>query len=349
MSSAAAARIFSRDHLLRGFTPQLRAAFAQATVSAESGRKRWGIVDPRASALYARALVGAALLSATLKGEERAIVQFIGDDEDGVSRLYAEAMAVGEVRASAAGKALLGGVRWDGRLRGTFSVTRILYGAATPVQGIIEARVGDVEGDLAEYFERSEQRSALVRIEADVDATTGCIRYAGGALLEAIAEAGGVGSVQADASPPSSSSMGAIKDRLKRAPPAYTIQDDDTPTRPDFSFGGSYASGVSLSDAAMQLVPAFAGSRVVSAAAPAQERAAGALERVPLDFFCRCSKTRFLTQLVRTLSDVSLDQMLNEAKDGIAAELSCAFCNAKHGVSSQELRGARGAATAANS
>lgn len=382
--SLAVARAFSRDHLLRGFTPHLRASFAQATLSAEAGRARWGISDPRVSLLYGRAVVSAALLSATLKGEERAIIQFVGRDDDAVSRLYAEALACGEVRASASGRAIVNddgasvvgvGVAdamqaqsWDGRLRGSFSVTRILYGAATPVQGIVEADAGDVEGDLASYFTRSEQRRASVRLDVHVDAVSGRITYAGGALVEAIATGGGKldknGTDGNCSENPSSgtdenctenpSSSTTAFDRVNNfffRPNAANaninaalIKNNAAVTPPptaESDFGILYANGISLAEAASRAIPAFSPSRVISGAAPGAGRGAGVLERVPLDYFCRCSKTRFIEKLILTLSPTSLDAMVADAKDGIAAHLSCAFCNSKHAVTAGELSIAR--------
>ena len=368
MSSAGLQRAFSRDHLLRGFTPSLRASFAQATLSAESGRLRWGITDPRASILYGRAVVGAALLSANLKGEERAILQFVGRDNsnsssssntDGISRLYAEAVATGEVRASASGYAIESGdkntkkkdFRWDGRLHGTFSVTRILYGSATPVQGIVEATAGDVEGDLASYFLRSEQRRAHVKLEVNVNDTTGQILFAGGSLIEAIADSGGI-TIRNDDSSSSSSSLEHVEKILKKEPPSFIAaantstsenieSDDRSGGCSEFSYGRLFSAGISLAHAASQVIPEFSHTRVISGAAPGAARGAGVLERIPLDFFCRCTKTRFIEKLILTLSSSSLDDMIHESKGGVAAQLTCAFCNSTHNVTTEELNTAR--------
>ena len=358
-------RAFTRDHLLRGFTSSLRASFAQATTSAESGRLRWGITDPRASTLYGRAVVGAALLSANLKGEERAILQFVGRDSDssstsknmsdGISRLYAEAVATGEVRASVSGYAIESDkknntktkdFKWDGRLHGTFSVTRILYGSATPVQGIVEATAGDVEGDLASYFLRSEQRRAHVKLEVSVNDTTGQILYAGGSLMEAIADSGGV----TIPSSSSSSSLEYVENILKKETPPFILaantlatieNNDDKEFSKEFSYGRLFSAGISLAHAASQVIPEFSHTRVISGAAPGAARGVGVLERIPLDFFCRCTKTRFIEKLILTLSPSLLDDMIREAAGGVAAQLTCAFCNSTHHVTTDELNTAR--------
>lgn len=332
-------RYAERDHLLSGFTPSLRVALAQATDACESGRARFSISSPRAAAVYARTLVAATLLSAFLKGEERVIVQFAGAAGAAVTQLYAEAVAVGEVRGSAAGAGLVrdAGPAWDGRLRGTFSVTRVLYGAATPVQGIVEAVAGDVEGDVAEYFARSEQRGAVVRTEAVMDAETGRIAYAGGVLVEEIALGGGTPLA------PGTTQLADVARALVRAPPpALRGLTEDAgcgePTQRALLLSELKAAGVSLAETAARIVPEFAGSAVESAAGKDPgDRRMGVLHRIPLDFHCRCTRANFTAKLVRTVSATMIDKMVSEAVDGVAATLTCAFCNTDHRVTTPEL------------
>jgi len=59
--------------------------------------------------------------------------------------------------------------------------------------------------------------------------------------------------------------------------------------------------------------------------------------RVPIDFFCRCTTSKFLKTLVGTCSNELLQQMLLEEKDGVAATLLCSFCNRSHEIRSQTL------------
>lgn len=337
-ASSAQTRYSERDHLLSGFTPSLRVALAQATNACESGRKRFAISSPRAAAVYARTLVAATLLSSFLKGEERVIVQFAGAEGAAVSQLYAEAVAVGEVRGSASGAGLArdAGPAWDGRLRGTFSVTRVLYGAATPVQGIVEAVAGDVEGDVAEYFARSEQRGAVVRTEAIADEKTGRISYAGGILVEEIARTGGT------PLRPGITQLSDVARTLVRAPPLSMrgLTDDaghETSQRA-LLLSELKAAGVSLATAAALVVPEFAGTAVESAAGKDPgDRRIGVLHRVPIDFHCRCTRANFTAKLVRTVSATMIDKMVAEALDGVAATLTCAFCNTDHRVTTPEL------------
>jgi len=215
----------------------------------------------------------------------------------------------------------------------------VLYGAAAPVQGIVDAAAGDVEGDAAAYYALSEQRAAVVRLEADVDAATGRVRYAGGALVEAIAQGGGVVGGGAGAR----STLADVARALARAPPRGA---GGGGAERELSLGALRAAGEPLAAAAARVVRDFEGARVLSGAAGAA-RAAGELERVPLDFFCRCSKARFTEKLAATLSPALLDRMAAEAAEGVAADLTCAFCNARHLVSPEELAAARARAEAA--
>jgi len=318
-------RLPPRSLLLRGFTPSLRLALCDATVAAESGRKRWGIDDPLAAALYAKALVASVLLSAFLKGEERSILHIVCSAPDApVRELYSECAQLGEVRGYAVGPALKRGgapAGWDGRLgAGSLSVTRVLYGAATPMRSAVAISAGDVEAELRAFWALSEQREARVVLDASARAGTGELHFAGGVLVEPLAAGGGRGAGGAPAAAAAAPAEG---------PPLPRLAD-------------LLAGGAPLASAAGAFAAEFQGAPILRGA-DAEPRA-GALQRVPLDFFCRCSADRFLAKLLGAAPPELLDQMAAEEEGGVAARLECHFCNAAFSFSAAQLNSARGAA-----
>jgi redox-regulated HSP33 family molecular chaperone len=314
----------ARSALLRGFTSSLRLAICDATVAAEAGRQRWRIEDPLAAALYAKALVSSVLLSAFLKGEERSILHIVCSAADApVRELYAECLQLGEVRGYAAGVALgRGGAApdWDGRLSaGSFNVTRVLYGAAAPVRSSVAITEGDVEAELRSFWVLSEQRGAQVALDARADGRTGALLFAGGVLVEALAAGGGRGAAT------SGPEEGGFPAGGASAPP---------PRLADLLAGGE-----PLAAAAAAYAPEFRDAPVLSGAGA--EMRPGALQRVPLDFFCRCSAAGFLAKLLRAASAELLDKMAAEEEGGVAAKLECNFCNAVYAFSAAQLNDAR--------
>lgn len=339
-SPAAAARALARDVVLRAHTPALRLAFVQATGVAAAGCGRFHVANPRAAELYAKTLAAAALLASLLRDEERVIVQLLDERGPVVRRIYAEAMACGEVRGFVAGPGVGESDRaaWGAALvgpSGTLTVSRILYGGAAPVQSTVPVAGGDVESDLRRYFEDSEQVPTALRLEVDVasaaDGGAGGVRvaYAGGALAQAIA-AGGGHDVSGWIGPPPSS-LGDIAARLAGGDARYSLR-------------AAHAAGVPLAAAVARLIPELAGAPVVSAAdagagVGALVDSSPRLLRTPLDFFCRCSKARFVARLR------AAPELLATGLDGPTA-LTCAYCNAAYEVRAEDLAQVEAAAQA---
>jgi redox-regulated HSP33 family molecular chaperone len=318
-------RLPPRSVLLRGFTPSLRLALCDATAACEDGRKRWRVEDPQAAALFAKALVASILLSAFLKGEERSILHIVCAAPDApIRELYSECIQLGEVRGFASGPALARGGRapgWDGRLgAGSLSVTRVLYGSALPVRSTVPITAGNVEEELRSFWALSEQRGAGVVLDASAREGTGELTFAGGVLVEPLARGGGRGG---DA--PSEDMGAAPLPRLEGLLSAGGA--------PLAAAAGAYAGG------------AFRGAPVLRGASA--ELTAGALHRVPLDFFCRCTADKFLGKLLSAASPELLDQMAAEEVGGVAAKLECHFCNAAYTFSAAQLESARRARPAA--
>jgi redox-regulated HSP33 family molecular chaperone len=69
------------------------------------------------------------------------------------------------------------------------------------------------------------------------------------------------------------------------------------------------------------------------------------LWRVPLDFFCRCSKERFLDKMGAATARTILQELQQEAGEGkplASTVLECHFCSAKYEVQELEMRGRAG-------
>jgi redox-regulated HSP33 family molecular chaperone len=312
-------RARARDEILFGFTPLLRVSLANATRASALACARSAVRDPRAATLFSRALLSAALMSAFQKGEERAILHFSGPPNDALTSLYAEAMHIGEVRGYANGGAVEARQEaWDGRLRGSLSVSRVLYGAMTPLRSILEVTPeGDVEAEVRAFYERSEQRPAAVRLQVEVDDAHAGVVCATGVLVEALALGGGR-ELPAD----NATSLEDIRSAMRSA-----------------DLCGLQRQGHSLAAIAGMLIPELSQAQVVSAAAAAPASHAPCLRRVPLDFFCRCTAEGFLEKLVKAAPSTMLDDMATQEIDGkgIAAKLRCQFCNQEHVITQEML------------
>lgn len=121
--------------------------------------------------LLARALSAASLLAVFLTGEERVIIDAIG--EGLVNKVTAEAIQVGEVRGYcqySPSVSKLSKEEFDTALgSGIFRVMRILYNEPEPVQGIVKLVRGDISSDLNYYFAKSEQIFSIAILDADTN------------------------------------------------------------------------------------------------------------------------------------------------------------------------------------
>ncbi|MGB9771945.1 MAG: Hsp33 family molecular chaperone HslO [Candidatus Kapaibacteriota bacterium] len=137
--------------------------------------------------LLARALSAASLLAVFLTGEERVIIDAIG--EGLVTKVTAEAIQVGEVRGYCEYSPQvekLSKDEYDTALgNGIFRVMRILYNEPEPVQGIVELIRGDISSDLNYYFAKSEQIFSIAILDAETD-ESGKISNSCGIILQAM-------------------------------------------------------------------------------------------------------------------------------------------------------------------
>ena len=121
--------------------------------------------------LLARALSAASMLAVFLNGEERVIIDAVGDGP--VSRVNAEAIQVGEVRGFCEYSTNVEKIHkdnFDSALGpGILRVMRILYNEPEPFIGIVQLVRGDISSDLNYYFAKSEQIFSVALLDADTD------------------------------------------------------------------------------------------------------------------------------------------------------------------------------------
>ncbi len=138
--------------------------------------------------LLARTMSAASMYAALMKGEERINIELFG--EGYISRIFAEAIHVGEVRGFVnfnpdAPERIIEKMS-DILGEGTLNVTRILLDQKEPITSIIPLKTGDVAGDMAHYFDQSEQIPTAVILDVEFDEETGLITQSGGLLLQAM-------------------------------------------------------------------------------------------------------------------------------------------------------------------
>lgn len=164
----------------------MRVIAAESTHAVEEARRRHGLL-PVATAALGRAMTGAALLAATLKGDEELTLQVMGNGPLG--RIVVVAGAKGTVRgyvdhpgvslpSKAGGHLDVGGAVGQGELL----VIRDL-GLKEPYVGRVPLVSGEIGDDLAYYLARSEQVPSVVALGVLVD-VDGSARAAGGLMIQ---------------------------------------------------------------------------------------------------------------------------------------------------------------------
>lgn len=177
------------DYLVHATTEDgnIRALAAVTTELVEEARSRHDTA-PTATAALGRTLTAAALLGATLKGEQTVTLRLIGDGP--IGGVITDADAEGRVRGyakdpqadlppNALGKLDVGGVVGH---EGFVYVTRDM-GFGQPYTGSAPLVSGEVAEDVANYLVTSEQVPSAVALGVLVE-RNGVVRSAGGYLLQ---------------------------------------------------------------------------------------------------------------------------------------------------------------------
>ncbi|MDI6895145.1 MAG: Hsp33 family molecular chaperone HslO [Bacillota bacterium] len=174
-------RAVVRDSPLVGLAVRLTRAVGEA--------RRRHRLSALATAALGRALAGAALLAATLKGDESITIRVVGDGPLG--GIIAEGRAGGAVRGYVENAAVELPPTADHKLdvsrgvgRGYMYVTRDM-GLKEPYTGRAPLVSGEIAGDLAYYLATSEQTPSAVALGVLVE-PRGRVRAAGGLLVQAL-------------------------------------------------------------------------------------------------------------------------------------------------------------------
>lgn len=180
---------FWKDRFIKGLSldKSIRITVIKTTEVIETARRNHHL-SPLTTVLLGRALTGAALMAAQLKGEERVRLSIEGDGS--VGTITAEANYVGEIRGfvqnpeamidftdSTTFKQAVG--------NGVIRFSKSLYNEAKPITGIVELVDGTITGDLAHYIQQSEQIPSMVALDVQL-ADDGSVSHAAGLLVQAL-------------------------------------------------------------------------------------------------------------------------------------------------------------------
>lgn len=178
------------DYLVRAVVkdPPLVALAARCTGVVQEARRRHR-TSALATAALGRALAGAALLAATLKGEESITIRVVGDGPLG--GIIAEGRAGGAVRGYVENPGVELPTASPGKLdvgrgvgTGHLYVTRDM-GLKEPYTGRAPLVSGEIGKDLAYYLATSEQTPSAVALGVLVE-PRGRVRAAGGLLVQVL-------------------------------------------------------------------------------------------------------------------------------------------------------------------
>lgn len=182
-----------KDRIVRAMSESgsFRIAAGSFTATVREAVKRHRL-NPAASLLLAEMLCGTALAASFLKGEEN--LTFVLQSET-AGNVTAEANAAGEIRGYSSRPAPI--IRGDDRNEimaslvegGTFQCTRILAGRHEPIVSSVPVESGNIAAIFTDYYLRSEQISAAMRLHVTLDSDFS-IPGAYGLMVEALPGAG---------------------------------------------------------------------------------------------------------------------------------------------------------------
>ena len=176
-----------RDRVVRVLAKdkQIRAIAIKNTKSVKTAQSNHNLGFLPAT-LLAKLISSALMISSTMKGEERVVLETNSDGY--VTKLFAEALKVGEVRGYAVqSKDIdLNSVENNDFLGlGLLTVSKVLYNKSEPINGIIEIVKGDIATDIAYYFTQSEQIPTSLILDVAID-ENGMISHSGGLMIQAL-------------------------------------------------------------------------------------------------------------------------------------------------------------------
>eukprot|EP01138_Halocafeteria_seosinensis_P002882 gb/GECG01002944.1/.p1 GENE.gb/GECG01002944.1/~~gb/GECG01002944.1/.p1 ORF type:complete len:357 (+),score=48.85 gb/GECG01002944.1/:1-1071(+) len=311
-----ARRQLAKDQVLRCYTDNIRLSLVRCPLTVQKGIDRFNVKNREAAGLYARGLTASSLMSSMLKGEERISLEFTPQQNDNdmpypVSQIMTESLHIGEMRGFIHGNQVEQSERLPGfngtlktavKTSGYLKVRKILYNHAKPITSITPLQQGDVISDLREYFRQSEQIPSCLHVEEAIEGDPLSVKYSGGILAQLLP--GG-----------EQSELEEIQNRLRT-----------------LSMRTCHEDGMQLWDIAKDLSSGLADKDVTDSAV---------FTKIPLDFFCRCSKSRFLTHL----ASFGTEELNNMQAEQPTANLTCQFCNEAYDVGPEDYDVAKKVAT----
>jgi len=182
-----------RDRLINAITTdgKFRVSILKATNMVEDARKRHQL-NPVATHIMGELLIGTALSTSMLKGEERITLRL--ETDSAMKSAVAEGNALGEIRgyianpSTAANGNTVSEIMSNTIGRGFLHVTKVLYGNSDPVTSSVDLRFSSIIEDLTYFYAQSDQTPTSIRsgIAHNPD---GSIKQAGGFLVQALPDA----------------------------------------------------------------------------------------------------------------------------------------------------------------
>ena len=211
--------------------------------------------------------------------------------------------------------------------RGKLEVHQVLYGQAKPRTSVVPCVVGDIVGDVNFLLAQSDQTAGAVHVEAVPGDPVGTHAFVGGVFVQLLA--GGdeavlqrvrasleQGNVSLAASHAAGDDLPVIAQALL---PELELEED--------KFGRKRVSQGALG------VRSTAPSSAEEAVAVLEGAQTGLTPQTPLDFYCRCSKKGFVTQLGR----LPAEELVSMAAEDPLPALTCQFCNEEHKLTAADF------------
>ena len=277
-----------RDRVIRVLAKdkQIRAIAIKNTVAAQTAQRNHELGFVPAT-LLAKLLSATSMVASTLKGEERVTLETNSDGH--ISKLFAEALKVGEVRGYAVQSKNINleeVVDSDFIGIGLLTVSKVLYNTSESANGIIEIVKGDIATDIAYYFTQSEQIPTSVILDVALD-ENGIITHSGGIMIQALPGA-------------SEEDLAIVVDNLQNLERlSELLKQDKTP------------------------------EEIIAEVLPFEYTL---LDSTQVDFFCRCSKDKFINSLV-----TFPHKMIVEMEENNENELVCQYCNAHYELEKEDF------------
>jgi molecular chaperone Hsp33 len=176
-----------RDRVVKALSKdgKFRIAVIKNTTAVKEAQRRHQL-DYLPAFMLARSMSAASTYAAFLKGEERVIIEVNGDGP--VSKVYAEAIHVGEVRGfvqfNKGSEEMPINELSDVLGHGHLKLSRILKNHSEPLTGIVPITNGDISSEMIVYYTKSEQIPTYVLLPIKFDEETGLITQSGGVIAQ---------------------------------------------------------------------------------------------------------------------------------------------------------------------